>query len=326
MILFSPKTSLLSTYRLTPLALLVLSMFAFGCHHFHAGPMPGAPPDAKFFTVDGVRLHYTDVGEGPAIVLIHGFGSSLEIWHKVVPELSSNHRVVAIDLKGFGWSSRPEGNYSPTEQGRLVLALMSQLGIEKADVVGHSWGASVALALALQAPKRVHRIALYGAWIYEEQLPPFFLWARAWGVGEFLFSAFYGERMEDQVAHAYYDPSSIPQERIEAIKELFSRPGTKAAALTAVRDQRYDKIQKRYKTLSHPTLLLWGREDQVARLHFGERLRSDIPNARLKVYPRCGHLPMIEAAASSTRDLVEFLQPQNLTMLDQSPVVPVREL
>ncbi|MCP4448546.1 MAG: alpha/beta hydrolase [Myxococcales bacterium] len=309
-----------------PLTLLVLSMFAFGCHKFHAGPMPGAPKTATFMTIDGVRLHYVDVGEGPPVVLIHGFGSSLEIWHKVVPELSPDHRVIAIDLKGFGWSSRPEGDYSPTEQGRLVLALLSKLGVERADIVGHSWGGSVALALALQAPERVERIALYGAWIYEEQLPPFFLWARAWGVGEFLFSAFYGERMEEQVAHAYYDPSSVPQERLDAIEELFSRPGTKAAALTAVRDQRYDRIQKRYKTLKHPTLLLWGRDDQVARLHFGERLRSDIPNARLNVYPRCGHIPMLEAAGASTRDLVEFLQPQDVASLEAPSTATAQQL
>ncbi len=304
----------------TTLSLWVLSMFAFACHQFHAGPLPGTPQDAKFQVVEGVRLHYSDTGNGPAVVLIHGFGSSLEIWHAVTPQLSKNHRVIAVDLKGFGWSARPEGNYSPDEQAKLVLALMSKLGVEKADIVGHSWGASVSLALALRAPERVNRIALYGAWVYEEQLPPFFLWARAWGVGEFLFSAFYGERLEEQVAHAYFDPGSIPQSRIEAIEKLFARPGTKAAALTAVRDQRYDKVQRRYKTIRHPTLLLWGREDQIARIHFGERLRSDLPNAKLNVYPRCGHIPMLEAAESTTSDLVEFLQPQTIAQV--APALP----
>src|SRR5690606_27406680 len=134
----------------------VALMFAFGCHSFHPGPLPNAPKDATFLIVDGVRLHYTDEGQGPVVVLIHGFGSSLEIWHQVIPALRGQHRVVAIDLKGFGWSSRPEGNYSPTEQARLVLLAMDALGVEKADVVGHSWGASVSLALALQAPARVH--------------------------------------------------------------------------------------------------------------------------------------------------------------------------
>jgi pimeloyl-ACP methyl ester carboxylesterase len=252
-------------------------------------------------------------------VLIHGFGSSLEIWHGVVPALQEDHRVIAVDLKGFGWSARPEGNYSPSEEARLVLGLMSKLGVEKADIVGHSWGASVSLAMALQAPERVGRLALYGAWVYEEQLPPFFLWARAWGVGEFLFGAFYGERLEEQVAHAYYDPRSIPQSRIDAIEKLFARPGTKAAALTAARDQRYDKVQKLYKTIQHPTLLLWGREDQIARLHFGERLRAEMPNATLNVYPRCGHIPMLEAAASTTKDLVAFLQPQAIAQVTPAP-------
>lgn len=278
-----------------------------GCPRFHSGPLPGEPKDARFAEVDGVRLHYVDVGKGPAVVLIHGFGSSLEIWDEVIDELSPTHRVIALDLKGFGWSSRPPGDYSPRAQARLVLGLLDQLGVEDFTVVGHSWGASVALSVSLEAPKRVKRIALYSAWVYEEQLPTSFLWARAGGLGEVLFSLYYRERIEDRVAYAYYDPSNIPQDRIDRVEAMFDRPGTTAAALAAVRGQRYAAMQRRYRNIRQPTLLVWGREDRITTLHFGERLARDLPNAELVVVPRCGHIPMREAASKTTTVLKKFI-------------------
>lgn len=285
----------------------VATMMTAGCPRFHSGPLPGEPADASFAEVDGVRLHYIDAGKGPTVVLIHGFGSSLDIWDEVIDELSPNHRVIALDLKGFGWSSRPAGDYSPVAQARLVLGLLDQRGVEDFTVVGHSWGASVALAVSLEAPKRVNRIALYSAWVYEEQLPTTFLWARAGGLGEVLFSLYYKQRLEDRVAYAYYDATQIPQDRIDRVEEMFDRPGTTAAALAAVRGQRYAAMQRRYRNIRQPTLLVWGREDRITTLSFGERLSRDLPNAELLVIPYCGHIPMREAASKSTRALATFI-------------------
>ncbi|MFO0761009.1 MAG: alpha/beta fold hydrolase, partial [Byssovorax sp.] len=107
-----------------------------GCLSFHQGAMEGEPKTARFAQVEGARVRYVDVGKGPPVVLIHGFASSLETWDFLIPELSKTHRVVAMDLKGFGWTDRPEGDYSPTAQAKIVLALMKDRGIEKADIVG----------------------------------------------------------------------------------------------------------------------------------------------------------------------------------------------
>jgi pimeloyl-ACP methyl ester carboxylesterase len=167
----------------------------------------------------------------------------------------------------------------------------------------------VALQVALMAPERVTRIALYDAWVYAEQLPTFFWWARASGLGEMLFGAFYNERPDEKMANAFYDPSIIDETFVESVQSYLDRPGTRAAALAATRGQRFEEWQHEYRTIQQPTLLLWGREDAVTRLEFGERLARELPNAELVVYPRCGHFPMIEAAAASTQDLVEFLTP-----------------
>lgn len=278
-----------------------------GCLAFHAGAMEGEPKTATFASIDGARVRYVDVGQGPPVVLIHGFASSLETWDALIPELSKTHRVIAMDLKGFGWTDRPEGDYSPKAEARLVLRLLESRGIEKAAFVAHSWGSSVTLELALAAPERVSRIALYDAWVYEAQLPTFFVMSRAGGVGEALFSMYYSERSDERMSLAFFDKSLISEPLAEAVERSLERPGTVAAALAGVRGMHYTEIEARYHTIDKPTLLLWGREDVVTTLPFGERLSRELPHARLVVYPRCGHFPMIEARNASNAELIRFL-------------------
>jgi pimeloyl-ACP methyl ester carboxylesterase len=283
-----------------------------GCLSFHAGPLPGAPPQATYATIEGVHLRYSDTGSGPAIVLVHGFASALDSWKGVAKSLGQNHRVLSLDLKGFGWSARPEGDYSPQAEAKLVLGLMRARGIERAAVVGHSWGSSVVLAMALEAPERVSRIALYDAWVYEDQLPTFFLWSRASGLGEALFGLWYSERAGERIGYAFYDKKRFVTEAfVEEVDHALERPGTTAAALAAVRGQRFSELEARYASVKQPALLLWGREDEVTLLSFGERLARDLPHARLVVYPKCGHFPMIEAAGPSTADLTAFLDEED---------------
>ncbi|MBX3248665.1 MAG: alpha/beta fold hydrolase [Myxococcales bacterium] len=296
-------------------AIAAILTLATGCVSYHSGALPDAPEDGAFATIRGTRVHYVDEGpeDAPAVVLVHGFASSLGVWAGVRPALRERFRVLSLDLKGFGHTDRPppsdEHGYGPDEQARLVLALMEARGLERAAVVAHSYGSSVALAMALEAPERVERIALYDAWVYPEQLPTSFHWARARGLGEVIFGVFYTERSEDKIALAFHDAELIPQALIDTVEEQVRRPGTAAAALAAVRAMRYEAQAARYREIAQPTLLLWGREDAVTLLTYGERLVNELPNAELRVYPQCGHFPMIEARTPSTRDLVAFLEP-----------------
>ena len=285
----------------------VVALLLPGCLAFHSGPMPGEPRGATFATLHGVRVRYVDRGEGPPVVLLHGFASALETWSGVMPALQPRHRVVALDLKGFGWTDRPAGDYGPQAQARLVVALLDHLGIAQADVVAHSWGASVALALAADQPDRVRRVALYDAWALDVQLPTFFRWARVGGVGEALFGLFYAERPEDRIARAFFDPTTLTEAFLDEVRRALERPGTTAAALAAARGQRFDELEARWRTVRQPVLLLWGENDAVSWPADGARLQHLLPDARLRMYPRCGHFPMIEAPVASTADLVAFL-------------------
>lgn len=285
--------------------------------------MPGEPKTAAFVDLQDTRVRYLDRGTGPAVVMLHGFASALENWAPVIPALEKRHRVLALDLKGFGWTDRPPGDYSPQAQADLVLALMDARGIKKAAIVAHSWGSSVALALALKAPDRVTRLALYDAWVYEEQQPTFFQWSRAAGVGEVLFGLYYNQRAEDRLGLAFYDKSFVTEELIAVAESHLEKPGTTAAHLAAVRGQRYGELETHYREVKQKTLLLYGREDVVTTVKYGERLLRELPNARMVVYPRCGHFPMLEAAKASTRDLHAFLlEDEGAAAASTSPAKP----
>lgn len=286
---------------------LALALLGSGCLHFHTGPMPGEPKDATYLEVEGTRVRYVDVGEGPPVVLLHGFASSIENWLTVMPKLVKDHRVIAIDLRGFGWTDRPVADYSPAAQAKLLKAVLDERKVGKVSIVAHSWGSSVALAFALEYPQQVERLALYDAWVYESQLPSMFHMARAKGLGEVLFGLFYSERAEDRLTLGFYDPDVVTEQLAEDVERAFDRPGTRAAALETVRGMRFDEMEPKYRTITVPTLLLWGREDLVTPVAIGEKLVRQLPNAKLNVYPRCGHFPMLEAVAESTRDLDAFL-------------------
>jgi pimeloyl-ACP methyl ester carboxylesterase len=278
-----------------------------GCLDFYRGALPNEPKGETFAQVGDAHVHYVDRGTGPAVVLIHGFGASLDSWKHVISTLEPAHRVLALDMKGFGWSDRPPGDYSPPTQAAMVFELMERLGIQHATVVGHSWGGGVALAMALQHPDRVEKLVLVDAGAYDDEFPAFVDWAKIKGLGEVLFALFYKERLDDKAPLAFYDPNLVTQEQVDKAVDAMDRPGTVAAALATMRGLRFAAQAEQYHTIRQKTLVAWGREDRVVPLAFGERLNRDIPDSRLKVYPLCGHFPMVEARDEFERDLVSFL-------------------
>ncbi len=301
-------------------SVVLLAALVAGCASFHAGRLPGAPADATFVDVDGVSVRYREAGTGPTVVLIHGYGASADHWAPVIPALAVHHRVIAVDLKGFGWTSRPDGDYSPAAQAQLVWRALDRLGVGDVAIVGHSWGSSVALSMAVAAPARVRRVALYAAYVYDEQVPSFFRWAEKPGIGEALFSLFYRQRIEDRAPLAYYDERWVTQERVERVEDELSREGTVAAALAVARKHQFAELHTKLRGFARPVLLLWGENDEVTPIQFGERLVNELPNARLVRFPRCGHIPMVEAHNPSTRALALFLAADRAR--EETPPVP----
>ena len=128
--------------------------------------MRAAPPELdgvshRYVDVAGTRLHVAEAGEGPAIVLLHGWPQHWWVWRKVIPALAEERRVICPDLRGFGWSEAPPGRYEIQELADDVLALLDELGLDQVELIGHDWGGYAGFLLCLKAPERFrHYLAL----------------------------------------------------------------------------------------------------------------------------------------------------------------------
>jgi pimeloyl-ACP methyl ester carboxylesterase len=129
--------------------------------------MRGAPPELdgvshRFVEVAGTRLHVAEAGQGPAIVLLHGWPQHWWIWRKVIPALAAERRVICPDLRGFGWSEAPAGKYEIQGLSEDILALLDELELEQVELVGHDWGGYAGFLLCLNAPERIRRYLALG--------------------------------------------------------------------------------------------------------------------------------------------------------------------
>jgi pimeloyl-ACP methyl ester carboxylesterase len=119
-------------------------------------PIPGVTH--RDVRVRGVRLHVAEAGQGPPLLLAHGWPQHWWCWRKLIPALADRYRVLAPDLRGWGWSDAPPGDYAKSEFAEDLLALMDAEGIERARVMGHDWGGFAAFLLALDHPDRIERV------------------------------------------------------------------------------------------------------------------------------------------------------------------------
>jgi pimeloyl-ACP methyl ester carboxylesterase len=274
-------------------------------------PLPRNAPGRIVRTRAGRNMYVVTRGDAPSgatpVLLVHGFASSHDVWDHVEPALRARRQTIAVDLPGFGYSERFEGDYSPAALAEDLLSVLDQAGVARADVVGHSWGCSIALAFVLSHPDRVRRLVLVDGWIYDEQIPPVMRWAREGVWGDAIFSLFYDQRPEDRIPMGFEDERAVSQNLVEGAAQVLHWPGTGRAALAAARGMHFLQMERRYRTVAHPALLVWGAHDQVSPVRIGERLATEMPNARLEVVPRVGHFPMWENAPRLRTLMLAFL-------------------
>jgi pimeloyl-ACP methyl ester carboxylesterase len=142
--------------------------------------MHGSPPEIdgvthRYVDVPGVRLHVAEAGEGPPILLLHGWPQHWWIWRKVIPALAESHRVICPDLRGFGWSEAPAGPYEISELAADITALLDELGLDQVDLIGHDWGGYTGFLLCLDEPRRIRRYLALGIvhpWFKPPQVSP----------------------------------------------------------------------------------------------------------------------------------------------------------
>lgn len=270
---------------------------------------------SRFVEVDGVRVHYQEAGaaDAPPVLLIHGFCASNFVWNEtLVPLSEAGFRVIAPDLIGFGFSEKPEGGeYTFEMQARMICGLMDALGIERAALVGSSYGGAVAAFCALDHAERVERLVLVAA-VSNDDVP-----RRAWlrlaaspVVGEVLSPVLLDARrlVKRHLRRTYAAQNNflLDEERITAHQRPLLAANTHRAILCTLRRWSAERIELEAARITQPTLLVWGAQDREVPLKSGERLHELIKGSRLFVFPHCGHLPQEERPQEFAALVAEF--------------------
>jgi len=280
---------------------------------------------SHFADIEGVRVHYQEVGDkdAPPIILIHGFCSSTLVWSKVFLQIAdAGFRVIAPDLPGYGYSAKPRDFlYTINAQARMVAGLLKQLGLQRATLVGSSYGGAVAAAIALDYPDRVEKLVLVGA--VTNNKPTKYMLMRLFGsplIGDILSPLVVGSRrlLRLRMKRVYDRHECVLDERRVYARHLPLRAAaTHRAIIRTVRRWDADRIQRDAHLISQPTLLLWGENDSEVPLHDGEQLQNRIEDSRLIVFRKCGHLPheefpqaFIEVVADFCSDLIKLRELQ----------------
>jgi len=266
-----------------------------------------------------VELYYEESGEGPPIILLHGFGATTYSWREIVPMLATKHRVINVDLKGFGKSPKPrDKHYSIYDQARIVTALIHKMNLDDAIIIGHSYGGGVALVTALIAVNsestRLLKLIIIDGMAYPQKLPGFVKLLRAPVTGSLAFKLFSTLHLTRSVLKlAYFDDKKIPEDAVRVYADPLRTSDGRRAFIQAARQiipDHIDDLVASYKKIAVPTLIIWGREDKIMPLRVGELLCSAIPNSRLGIIEGCGHIPHEERPDETLRLILKFINQQ----------------
>jgi pimeloyl-ACP methyl ester carboxylesterase len=258
--------------------------------------------------VNGVRLHYVERGSGAPLVLLHGNGSMIQDFESsgLIDLAAKDYRVIVFDRPGFGHSDRPRNVvWTPAAQAELISSALHRLGVSHAIVLGHSWGASVAVALALKYPKLVQGLVLASGYYYPTLRPDVVaLSAPAVPLlGDILghtLSPIVSRVMWPLLMAKIFGPRSVPKKFEGFPKEMALRPSQirASAAESALMIPDAFRFRNEYANLKMPVVIVAGEEDRLVDIDAqSTRLHHDVSQSKFSRVPETGH--MIHQTATS---------------------------
>ena len=269
-----------------------------------------APPPSAFLEVEGVRLHLRDTGprNAPAVLLLHGFGSSLHTWEDWARLLESDHRVVRLDLPGFGLTGPdPTGDYTDARSVRVLAALLDALGVRRASVVGSSMGGRIAWFFAATEPERVDKLVLMAP---DGFAGPNREYGKAPKVPTILRLLPYvlpPRLLRASLAPAYGDPSVLTEEVFARYRDMLLAPGVRGAIVARTGQNALVDPEPLLRRIRAPTLLVWGEKDAMVPFRNAADYVAALPESAVVSFPELGHVPHEEAPARSLEPVRAFL-------------------
>lgn len=257
----------------------------------------------KYAKVYGKSIHYVEAGTGPTVVLLHGLGASTLNFAFSIEPLAQKFHVIALDQIGFGQSDKPRINYRVSTYVDFLDRFLRTLKIDRASLVGNSLGGWVAAAYALEHPNRVESLVLVDAAGFA--LPVDVDLKRLSGLNPTT-----QDGMRQLLERAFYDKRFFASDAFiaESLRQRAKTgDGHTIQALIESINRREDMLDGRLRGISHRTLIIWGRQDEVLSLADGERFQREIPGAQLIVFDQCGHVPPIEKPSEFNAAVLKFL-------------------
>ena len=265
--------------------------------------------------------------ELPPLVLVHGLGATKASWLTIVAELARHHRVIALDLPGFGASSKPMGSYTARWFARHVFDVMSVLGHDQAFVAGNSMGGRVAMEMALLEPERVSGIACLCPAAAFTKCPALWLARLARPELGFFAGRLPRHRVREGLMQLFADSGCIEDSWYEAavddFLDVWKSPRARMAFSAALRSIYLDEptgergLWTRLKGMSVPAFYIYGARDVLITHHFAKKVRKHVPEADVRVWRDCGHVPQIEFPDRTAKSIVEAFAADKRTVRAQ---------
>jgi len=303
------------------LVLVIVLVFIGGWLYLRAPDIPARELAARYGRPNshyaelpgGVRLHYLESGTpgAPAVLLIHGFGDNSFTWDGWTRVLASEHHVLAVDLPGHGLTEAPADlSIDPARFADVLDALLGKLGLAHVAVAGNSLGGAVAWQLALRHPDRVGRLILVDAagWPSETlKKPPLAFRLMRYKLGRDIIASIDNTPLiREGLKKDVVDQSVLTDAFIQRWADLQRLPGHRTI-LMSMQPGGLAASREALAPIKVPTLIQWGAEDQIIDVASARKFADAISGSELIVYPRAGHLPQLEAADATARDVAAFL-------------------
>jgi 2-hydroxy-6-oxonona-2,4-dienedioate hydrolase len=284
-----------------------------------ASAQPRTTATAKDVTVLGFKLHYLEAGRGAPIVLLHGLGGDGSRWAPNIDPLARDFHVFALDQIGFGESDKPLANYHTGMLAEFLVGFLKAVGVPKASLVGNSMGAGVALYTAVKFPQIVDRLVLADGGGYRA--------ANARAAAPPSEDARHRRQIQNSVTRdetreffriLFHDKSLVTDTMVDDQLAMRLR-----SAFTITRIQESGEkglgslTEAEVRAVKAPTLIVWGKYDELANPAGADRLEQAIAGSRKVIVDNCGHMPQLEKADEFNRLVREFLSAPRATSQHQ---------
>ena len=266
----------------------------------------------KFIDLNGRSTHYIEKGEGEAIILLHGFFYDSYMWDRNIDVLAEQFKVYALDLWGFGYSTREPLDYGYPLYSEQVLLFMDNLGIQRASLAGQSMGGGTAIWFCVHNRQRVNKLLLVDSSAMPHSLPLTGKIFNLPGVGEFALGLNTNFIRRKNLANIFiHNKELLTDSYVDNVTRFHKIKGTIACSLKILRKEFFHTLSEQINKLSEldvPILIVWGKQDKGIPVRKGEEMHAILKGSRLEIIDGAGHVPNFDKAEEFNKLALDFLK------------------